>query len=48
VSFGDGEQAHGGSKFIHSYQRAGRYTIAVRARDMVGNGTARRFEVRVP
>ena len=48
VSFGDGERAHGGAGFVHSYRRPDRYTIAVRARDRVGNGTARRFQVRVP
>ena len=48
VSFGDGDHAHGGSKLSHAYRRPGRYTIAVRARDMVGNATWRRFEVRVP
>lgn len=44
VSFGDGTHAHGGAKFHHAYERPGRYTIAVRGRDQVGNRVARRFE----
>ncbi|HSR93967.1 MAG TPA: PKD domain-containing protein, partial [Solirubrobacterales bacterium] len=48
VSFGDGERAHGKSKFVHSYGRPGRYAIVVRAGDVAGNRTWRRFEVRVP
>lgn len=48
VSFGDGERARGGARFVHHYRRPGHYTIAVRARDEAGNRTARRFQVRVP
>lgn len=48
VSFGDGSQANGGSRLAHLYERAGRYTVSVRARDKVGNRVSRRFEVRVP
>jgi hypothetical protein len=44
VSFGDGVRDHGGSKFHHAYTSPGRYTIAVRARDKVGNRVSRRFE----
>jgi PKD domain len=44
VDFGDGTRERGGSKFHHSYSRPGRYTIAVRARDRVGNRVARHFE----
>jgi hypothetical protein len=44
VSFGDGTRARGGTKFHHAYEHPGRYTIAVRARDKVGNRVARRFE----
>jgi hypothetical protein len=44
VSFGDGTRDRGGSKFHHAYAGPGRYTIAVRARDKVGNSVARRFE----
>jgi hypothetical protein len=48
VSFGDGSRARGGSRFAHRYERAGRYTVSVRAHDKVGNRVSRRFEVRVP
>ncbi|HET7484628.1 MAG TPA: PKD domain-containing protein [Solirubrobacterales bacterium] len=44
VDFGDGSRAHGGSNLRHVYERPGRFTIAVRARDKVGNRVARRFE----
>lgn len=44
VSFGDGVHDNGGSKFHHAYTRPGRYTIAVRGRDKVGNRVSRRFE----
>ncbi len=47
VSFGDGERARGGSRFVHAYERPGRYTIVVRARDKVGNRLWRRFQVRI-
>jgi hypothetical protein len=47
VSFGDGDREHGGSKFVHAYPCSGRYTIAVRARDGVGNRLWRRLAVRV-
>ncbi len=45
VSFGDGTHAHKGTKFHHAYERPGRYTIAVRGLDKVGNRVARRFGV---
>jgi hypothetical protein len=44
VSFGDGAVARKGLKLRHAYERAGRYTIVVHARDRVGNRVARRFE----
>jgi hypothetical protein len=47
VSFGDGSSERGGSKFVHSYPRPGRYTIVVGARDQVGNRLWRRLAVRV-
>ncbi len=37
-------RGRGGARFRHAYERPGRYTIAVRARDRVGNRVARRFE----
>jgi hypothetical protein len=45
IGFGDGTRDHGGAKFHHAYASPGRYTIAVRASDKVGNRVARRFEV---
>jgi hypothetical protein len=45
VSFGDGTHARGGARFHHAYERRGRYTIAVRGLDEVGNRVARRFGV---
>lgn len=47
VRFGDGERARGGSGFHHAYARSGRYTVAVRAIDRVGNRVRRRFELRI-
>jgi hypothetical protein len=48
VSFGDGERARRGSRFIHRYRSPGRYTVTVRARDEAGNRAWRHFEVRIP
>ncbi len=45
VSFGDGAREQGGAKLVHDYARPGRYRIAVRARDRVGNRVWRHFEV---
>jgi PKD domain len=47
VSFGDGRRARKGATFHHAYERPGRYTIAVRGRDKVGNRVVRRFEAAV-
>lgn len=47
VSFGDGDRASRGSRFVHAYAAPGAYTIAVRARDRVGNRLRRRLKVRV-
>lgn len=47
VSFGDGADARGGSRFHHAYEGRGNFTVRVRARDQVGNRIMRRFEVRV-
>jgi PKD domain-containing protein len=45
VSFGDGERAHGGSKFKHRFPAPGRYTVRVSAADRVGNVLAERVRV---
>jgi hypothetical protein len=47
VGFGDGSGAADGAGFRHLYQRPGRYTVTVKARDEVGNRVLRRFEVKV-
>ncbi len=47
VSFGDGDRRRRGSKFVHAYAAPGRYTIAVQARDRVGNRLWRRLKVRI-
>lgn len=47
VSFGDGSAANKAARFLHAYQRPGRYRIAVRASDQAGNRIVRSFEVRV-
>jgi hypothetical protein len=46
--FGDGTRSVRGKKRArHTYERAGRYTITVRARDKVGNATTLRMAVRL-
>jgi hypothetical protein len=47
IDFGDGERAGRGSRFSHAYERPGRYTIVVRARDRAKNRLWRRFQVRI-
>jgi PKD domain len=37
VRFGDGDVAHGGNSFKHTYADPGTYTVTIRARDRVGN-----------
>ncbi|HEY7255284.1 MAG TPA: hypothetical protein VH476_01255 [Solirubrobacterales bacterium] len=44
VRFGDGKSAHGGSRFSHRYQHAGRFRILVSAEDRAGNRVLRRFK----
>jgi hypothetical protein len=48
VDFGDGTTVRGGTKFRHTYQRAGRYRVVVHAEDKAGNRVTRRFEVGAP
>lgn len=48
ASFGDGSRESGGVRFVHRYERPGRYKVVVKARDRAGNWVLRRFEVRVP
>ncbi|HVY77500.1 MAG TPA: PKD domain-containing protein [Solirubrobacterales bacterium] len=47
VDFGDGVRSRGGTKFRHAYDRGGRYSVLIRARDRTGNRLARRLEVSV-
>ena len=47
VDFGDGTSANKAVKFLHEYERAGRFTVTVRSRDRAGNLVRRSFEVRV-
>ncbi len=37
VSFGDGADAHGRSRFLHRYAHAGDYRVVVQVRDEIGN-----------
>lgn len=46
ASFGDGIRESQGARFKHAFDRPGRHTIVVSARDRVGNRTLRSFEVR--
>jgi hypothetical protein len=45
ISFGDGDHARRGARFVHRYEHGGRYTIRVQARDRAGNRLARRVAV---
>jgi hypothetical protein len=47
VTFGDGTGDRGGSKFRHAYSQPGRFTVAVAARDKLGNRLFRRYRVTV-
>lgn len=47
VFFGDGSSARSGGRFVHAYERRGRYRLRVLARDRAGNRILRRFDVRV-
>jgi hypothetical protein len=45
VSFGDGDHARGGARFLHHYEHAGRYLVRVRASDRVHNRLVQRIPV---
>ncbi len=47
VRFGDGEASRRRATVVHTYARPGRYTVAVRALDRVGNRRLARVEVTV-
>lgn len=47
IAFGDGARASGRLKVRHRYRRPGRYTIAVRMRDRVGNAATAYLRVAV-
>jgi hypothetical protein len=47
VSFGDGASAHGRTRYLHRYARAGVYRIVVRVRDRLGNSATVREWVSV-
>jgi PKD domain len=47
ILFGDGSRSHGKLLVKHRYARNGRYTILVRMRDKVGNGTVAHLRVEV-
>lgn len=48
IAFGDGVAASGHDTVVHTYRRAGRYTIVVHAVDVVGNRRDAHIQVQIP